>query len=82
MIATDPAPSLVVLDIGLPWIDGLTLLQRIRASDTWSKTCVIMLTGQGGEAEIVRALRAGANDYIVKPFQPAEAVARIRRLLT
>lgn len=81
MIATEPAPDLIILDIGLPWIDGLTLLQRIRASNIWSKTYVMMLTGQGGEAEIVRALQTGANDYIVKPFRPGEVIARVRRLL-
>lgn len=81
MIASEPAPSLILLDIGLPWIDGLTLLRQIRASERWGACCVVMLTAQGGEAEIVRALQAGANDYIVKPFQPAEVIARIRRLL-
>jgi DNA-binding response OmpR family regulator len=80
MIATMSPPSLVMLDIMLPYTDGLQLLQQIRSRKEWERVPVIMLTAKAQEGEIVRALEAGATDYVVKPFQPNELLARIRRL--
>lgn len=75
------APNLVLLDVMLPHVDGFELVRAIRGQDGWESTPVIMLTAKNQEADIVRALDAGANDYIVKPFQPNELLARIRRYL-
>jgi DNA-binding response OmpR family regulator len=71
-------PDLVILDIGLPEMDGWTVLERIR---DLSDVPVLMLTAHGHEAEKVRGLRGGADDYMTKPFSNAELVARAQALL-
>ncbi|HUZ25582.1 MAG TPA: response regulator transcription factor [Streptosporangiaceae bacterium] len=71
-------PGLVVLDIGLPVLDGWAVLDRIR---DFSEVPVLMLTSHGLEAEKVRGLRAGADDYVTKPFSNAELLARVAALL-
>ena len=68
------APDLVLVDVLMPSMDGFTLLQRIREV---AEIPVIMLTVLGQESDKVRALRAGADDYIVKPFGPLELLARV-----
>ena len=68
----------MVLDIGLPEMDGWTVLERIR---DLSDVPVLILTGHGLEAEKVRGLRGGADDYLTKPFGNAEFVARVQVLL-
>jgi DNA-binding response OmpR family regulator len=80
-IATEAPPALVLLDAMLPYHDGLTLLREMRALADWAITPVLMLTARSLEADIVRALEAGASDYVVKPFQPQELLARVRRLV-
>ncbi|QLQ27211.1 MAG: response regulator transcription factor [Pseudoxanthomonas sp.] len=70
--------DLVVLDIGLPDLDGHDVLAELRQ---WSQVPVIMLTVRDGEAEKVAALDGGANDYVTKPFGVQELMARIRSLL-
>lgn len=70
--------DLVVLDIGLPDLDGHGVLRELRQ---WSQVPVIMLTVRDGEAEKVAALDGGANDYVTKPFGVQELMARIRGLL-
>ena len=71
-------PALVLLDVGLPVLDGWQVLERIR---DLSDTPVLMLTAHGYEADKVRGLRAGADDYLAKPFGNAELLARIEALL-
>jgi two-component system KDP operon response regulator KdpE len=68
-------PDLVVLDLGLPDIDGHAVLNELR---TWSKVPVIVLSVRSGDREKVRALDAGAQDYVTKPFSIEEFLARIR----
>ena len=80
-ILTTAAPALVLLDAMLPYRDGLALLADMRASDSWKGVPVIMLTAKSLERDIVRALEAGASDYVIKPFQPHELLARVRRLI-
>ena len=70
--------DLVILDIGLPDLDGHEVLQSIRQ---WTQVPVVMLTVRADEAEKVRALDAGANDYVTKPFGTQELMARVRSLL-
>ncbi|MCX7143321.1 MAG: response regulator [Proteobacteria bacterium] len=79
-VAAMQPPALVILDVMLPYIDGFELLEKIRAREGWEKIPVIMLTAKSQESDIVRALDAGASDYVVKPFQPNELLARVRRL--
>lgn len=71
-------PDLVVLDLGLPDIDGQQVLADLRE---WSPVPVLVLSVRASEAEKVRALDAGANDYVTKPFGIQEFLARIRALL-
>jgi two-component system KDP operon response regulator KdpE len=71
----ESAPDLVVLDLGLPDIDGTEVCRRIRAH---SAVPVIVLSARGAEADKVRALDLGADDYVTKPFGPEELLARIR----
>ncbi len=71
-------PDLVVLDLGLPDLDGLELLRMLRAV---SQVPVIVATARDDEAEIVKALDAGADDYVVKPFTATQLDARIRAVL-
>lgn len=78
---TLPPPALVLLDIMLPFLDGFELIQRIRGTAGWEDTPIIMLTSKTQERNVVRALDAGASDYVVKPFQPEELMARVRRCL-
>jgi DNA-binding response OmpR family regulator len=80
-IANEPPPSLVLLDIILPFFNGFEVLQQIRKQQTWKNVPIIMLTSKTHEPSVVRAFDAGADDYITKPFQVEELMARIRRLL-
>ena len=72
-------PDLIVLDIMMPGEDGLSLCRRLRSMD--SSTPVIFLTALGDTADRVVGLELGADDYVVKPFQPRELLARIRAVL-
>lgn len=76
--ATSTAPDVVILDLGLPDIDGAELLQMLRAV---SEVPVIVATARDEEASMVRLLDAGADDYVVKPYSAAQLGARIRAVL-
>jgi DNA-binding response OmpR family regulator len=73
-------PDLVVLDLMLPRIDGLEVMRRLRDLDR-DRIAVILLTAKGEESDRVIGLRLGADDYVVKPFSPAELVARVDAVL-
>ena len=68
-------PNVILLDLGLPDLDGLTVLKRLRE---WSQTPVIVLTVRDSEVDKVAALDHGADDYLTKPFGTAELLARLR----
>jgi DNA-binding response OmpR family regulator len=72
------APDLVVLDLGLPGLDGLDVARQLRRS---SRVPVIILTARGDEVDRIIGLELGADDYLVKPFSPRELVARVRAVL-
>ena len=74
-------PGLVLLDVMLPYIDGFELVRMIREHAPWAAVPVLMLTAKNTERDTVRALDAGANDFVIKPFQPNELLARVRRYL-
>ena len=71
-------PRLVVLDVGLPDVDGLELCKQIRQT---SRVPIIFLTARDGEVDRVLGLELGADDYLTKPFSPAELVARVKAVL-
>ena len=81
-IEQEVPPDLVLLDVMLPFYDGFSLIALMRAHPAWKSTPVIMLTAKAQEKDIVRALQLGANDYILKPFEPAELLARVKRGLS
>lgn len=80
-ITAQAPPDLVLLDVMLPYVDGFEILARLRAQAGWADVPVLMLTAKNTERDTVRALDAGANDFIIKPFQPQELLARLRRFL-
>ena len=71
-------PDLVLLDVGLPDIDGFEVCRRIRLA---SEVPIIMVTARGDDEDKIAGLGLGSDDYVVKPFNPKELVARIRRML-
>jgi two-component system, OmpR family, KDP operon response regulator KdpE len=77
-LAATQSPDVIVLDIGLPDMEGHDVLREIR---TWSEVPVLMLSVRDSESEKVRALDHGANDYVTKPFGIQELMARLRVLL-
>jgi DNA-binding response OmpR family regulator len=77
-MSRDRRPDLVVLDIGLPRLDGLEVARRLRKEST---VPIIMLTARAEESDRLMGLDLGADDYIVKPFSPRELVARVRAVL-
>jgi len=78
--AASQRPDLVVLDLMLPRLDGLEVMRRLREHDR-DHIAVILLTAKGEESDRVIGLRLGADDYVVKPFSPAELVARVDAVL-
>src|SRR5580693_4220749 len=74
-------PSLFLLDVMLPGADGFDLCRQIRQTATLSATPIIFLTAKTAEADRVKGLELGGDDYITKPFSPRELVARVRSVL-
>jgi two-component system response regulator ResD len=79
-VAAERWPDLVVLDLMLPRIDGLEVMRRLRERDR-GRLPIILLTAKGEESDRIVGLRLGADDYVVKPFSPAELVARVDAVL-
>jgi two-component system response regulator MtrA len=79
--AREHTPDLVVLDLMMPFLDGLSALREIRAMESMRGKPVIILSSKNREEDIIGCLEAGANDFIIKPYSPNEVLVRIRRLL-
>lgn len=79
--AENKVPSLVVLDLMLPGIDGLDVCKHLRSNPKTADTRIIMLTAKGEESDIIVGLELGADDYIVKPFSPKILLARIKAVI-
>lgn len=77
-VAQEPPPALVLLDVMLPVASGHEILAALRARSEWARVPVLMLTGKTEESEMARAMNAGANGFVVKPFNPQELVSTIR----
>lgn len=78
-IQTQSPPRIALFDVMLPFVDGFELVRVARAQAGWEQLPIVMLTAKTQERDIVRALDEGATDYILKPFQPNELLARLRR---
>ncbi len=74
-------PDLIVLDLLLPWVDGLEICRLLKADSRTSHIPILMLTAKSEESDVVAGLELGADDYVTKPFSPRVLLARIRSLL-
>jgi two-component system, OmpR family, alkaline phosphatase synthesis response regulator PhoP len=79
--ARSSSPDLIVLDLMLPGIDGLTVCRELKQDVRTRETPIIILTAKGEEADIVAGLELGADDYVIKPFSPRVFLARLRAVL-
>ncbi len=77
----NPDVSLILTDWNMPEMDGLTFVQTLRRSKTFNKVPIIMITTMGAKEDIVKALKAGVNNYIVKPFTPQILKEKIEQTL-
>jgi DNA-binding response OmpR family regulator len=80
-LSTMEPVDLVVLDLMLPYVSGYQVLIEARKDPRWADVPVVVVTARTLEMDAVRALETGANDFIRKPFQPEELLARIRRAI-
>src|SRR5690348_10888277 len=74
-------PDLILLDLGLPDADGLDICRRLKDEERFRWIPVIMLTGRSNIVDKITGLEVGADDYLTKPFDPGELVARLRAVL-
>jgi DNA-binding response OmpR family regulator len=80
-LALSERPALIILDGMMPVLDGFATLRELRRYPETSSVPVLMLSARNREADVVGALDEGANDYLTKPFSPAELLARVSRIL-
>jgi DNA-binding response OmpR family regulator len=80
-LAREKRPRLAVLDIGMPGLDGLEVLEQIRADEELRDMRVLLLTAKAQESDVRRGYDTGADAYVKKPFSPADLSARVRELL-
>ncbi|HLS68879.1 MAG TPA: phosphate regulon transcriptional regulator PhoB [Kiloniellales bacterium] len=81
IVAKEEQPDLILLDWMLPLLSGLHVCQQLRRDPETRDTPIILLTARSEETDKVRGLESGADDYITKPFSPAELLARVRAVL-
>jgi two-component system phosphate regulon response regulator PhoB len=74
-------PDLLLLDLMLPGVDGLTVCRKIKGNPKTRGVPIVILTAKGEEADVVAGLNLGADDYITKPFSPSVLVARVKAVL-
>ncbi|WP_247001193.1 response regulator transcription factor [Halosolutus gelatinilyticus] len=74
-------PAAVILDIMMPRVSGLEVLDRIRDDESLSSLPVLLLTSKSSEEDVVRGLEQGASDYLTKPFSADEVLTRIERII-
>jgi len=80
-LAATARPSLILLDLMLPGVDGREVCRRLKAGEATHSIPVVMLTARGEDTDVVTGLELGADDYIAKPFSPKVLVARVRSVL-
>jgi DNA-binding response OmpR family regulator len=80
-LAFERAPDVVVLDLMMPKLDGYEVARRLRADERTHSVPVLLLTSRSQERDVAAGFDAGANDYVTKPFSPAELQVRVRAML-
>ncbi len=80
-LASPPKPDLIITDINMPMMDGLKLVQRVRASEGLRDIPIVIITTEGGAEDRARALALGANAYITKPIRAPQVIKQVRELL-
>jgi DNA-binding response OmpR family regulator len=80
-LASERVPDLMVLDVMMPRLDGYELTRKLRAEEALRSIPVILLTARSQETDVDRGFEVGADDYLKKPFNPDELVARVRAVL-
>ena len=80
-IAQQDRPALIVLDLMLPGMSGLEVLEQLRADESGQDVAVLLLTARRDEPDRIKGLSSGADDYLTKPFSPQELVLRVRNIL-
>jgi DNA-binding response OmpR family regulator len=75
-------PSLVLLDVMMPKVNGFEVSRRIRENPEWSSTKIIMLTAKGREVEVTKGLALGADSYVIKPFSTRDLMAEVKNILS
>ncbi|NOZ62348.1 MAG: response regulator [Calditrichaeota bacterium] len=73
-------PDLIFTDLMMPVMDGFEVCRQIRADDSLKDTIVIILTGRGQDSDVEKGLQMGADDYLMKPFDPPKVVERVRQI--
>ena len=81
LAAREERPALIVLDLMLPGMSGFDVLEKLRAHDATREVAVLMLTARKEEPDRIRGLTLGADDYLTKPFSPAELILRVGAIL-
>jgi len=74
-------PDLILLDVMMPVMNGYEVLRRVKEDENLKNIPVVMLTARAQEKDVVKGIDLGADDYIIKPFHPAELLARVKRIL-
>lgn len=80
-ITVKESPDLVILDVMLPGMDGLEICRRLRSNPATINIAIMIFSARAQESDRETGLKAGANDYLVKPAAPAEIIARVEKLL-
>ena len=80
-LALKHGPDLIISDLIMPYRDGFMVLRTLRSSEELAETPIVILSMRDREEDIVRGLEEGADDYVIKPFNARELLARIRKLL-
>jgi two-component system chemotaxis response regulator CheY len=75
-----PVPDLCLIDWNMPVMDGYTFITRVRANQAWRGVTLVMVTTESEQSQIVRALAAGAHEYVIKPFTPDAIVEKLELL--
>ena len=80
LAAAEDVPDLALVDWNMPVMDGLTFIKSVRADERYSQVTLMMVTTEGEQSQIVRALAAGAHEYVIKPFTPDAIVEKLELL--